>query len=93
MTPPVESTRMAALSRERAQRWAMARTLRDLRISVRRRRPISLPNVLRLLQRRLAVVGDEGDRHYAVRSLERFYREQQRQWMRRDVSIVTQTDK
>jgi len=38
-------------SQERARRRAYLRTLRDLRASVVRNRPMSLPNLLRLYQR------------------------------------------
>lgn len=40
------------LSFERAWRWCILATLRDLRHSVRRRRTISLPNTRRLFLRR-----------------------------------------
>jgi hypothetical protein len=40
------------LSPERAWRWCMLRTLRDMRLAVRRGRAISRPNARRLIQRR-----------------------------------------
>jgi hypothetical protein len=40
------------LSPQRARRWCVVRTLRDLRSSVRRGKPITLPNLLRLFDRR-----------------------------------------
>lgn len=40
------------LPMERAWRWCIAATLRDLRISIARNRVISLPNVRRLYHRR-----------------------------------------
>lgn len=42
------------LSFERAWRWCILATLRDLRHSVRRRRTISLPNTRRLFLRRFS---------------------------------------
>ena len=44
----------AGLTSERARRWALHRTLRDLRLSAARGRRISLPNLLRLYRRRTA---------------------------------------
>lgn len=41
------------VQRQRLSRVAMRRTLRDLRRSVAARRPITLPNLLRLLRRRM----------------------------------------
>ncbi len=43
----------SAMAPERARRLAMLQTVRDLRRSVARGRPMTLPNLLRLLQRRL----------------------------------------
>jgi|GEM_PF-1177121 len=40
------------LSPERAWRWCVMRTMRDMRMAARRGRPMSLPNALRLLRRR-----------------------------------------
>ena len=37
---------------DRAYRWCLARTTRDLRESIRRRRPITFPALRRLLNRR-----------------------------------------
>ena len=37
---------------DRAYRWCLARTTRDLRESIRRRRPITLPTLRRLFTRR-----------------------------------------
>jgi len=37
---------------DRAWRWCIVRTLRDLRLSIRRGRPISRPNLERLFCRR-----------------------------------------
>lgn len=45
------------LCRERAARWALFRTVRDLRLSVARGRPVSLPNLLRLYCRRTDALG------------------------------------
>jgi hypothetical protein len=47
---------------DRAWRWACVRTLRDLRISIERNRPISLPNLLRLYRRRVPDAGWEDGR-------------------------------
>lgn len=44
---------------DRAWRWCIARTLRDLRLSVRRGRPITRPNLERLFARRWASVAGE----------------------------------
>lgn len=43
------------MSAERAMRWAMLSSLRVLRQSVHHRRPMSLPNLLRLFRRRVAM--------------------------------------
>jgi hypothetical protein len=40
----------------RLRRWALLRTVHDLRISVARRRPITLPNLLRLYRRRITAL-------------------------------------
>lgn len=49
------------LTRERAERWALCRTVRDLRLSVARGRPISLPNLLRLYSRRIEAMAVCGE--------------------------------
>lgn len=45
---------MKRAGRQDVQRLAMRRTLHDLRQSIAAGRPISLPNLLRLLRRRMA---------------------------------------
>ena len=50
---PVESARVPkGLSLERAWRWCMLRTLRDVRLAAKRGRGISRSNARRLMQRR-----------------------------------------
>ena len=44
---------------DRAYRWCLARTTRDLRESIRRRRPITLPSLRRLFTRRWLHVSQE----------------------------------
>jgi hypothetical protein len=68
---------------ERVLRYAAHRTLRDLRLSIAAGRPLSLPNVLRLFQRRLssllAPVDLElaGPTRQTLRSLQQLYLEHQ----------------
>jgi hypothetical protein len=47
------SRRGRRIGRDRAIRLAFLRTLRDLRLSIAARRPMSLPNCIRLCRRRL----------------------------------------
>ena len=64
-------------SPKRASRLVLARTIRDLRRSVAQRRPMSLPNLLRLYQRRMAMLS-LSDKIGADRLiLERVYRQHQ----------------
>jgi hypothetical protein len=50
-----------ARAMERRSRWALLRTWRDLRLSLARGRPITLPNLLRLHRRRLWHAGIDPD--------------------------------
>lgn len=63
--------------RERRMRLALLRTLRDLRQSVERRRPIALPNLLRLLRRRLGEVDPAPLADAAVQRLADLYKRHQ----------------
>ena len=65
------------LGRERRTRLALVRTVRDLRQSVDRRRPIALPNLLRLLRRRLSDVDPAPLADAAVQRLANFYKRHQ----------------
>lgn len=65
---------------QRAEAWAMAVTIRELRCSSRRGRAISLPSTLRFMERRLRDAGgcDNRRRHGVLRrSLEQWYRKRQ----------------
>lgn len=63
--------------RDRRVRLALLRTVRDLRISIARRRPVTLPNLLRLLRRRLHDVDPSQSPDAAVILLNRLYRHHQ----------------
>jgi len=54
---PTEAARVPrGLPPQRAWRWCLRRTLRDVRLAAARGRPMSLPNALRLLHRRWAAI-------------------------------------
>jgi hypothetical protein len=57
-TDPDSATFRNVPSHQRALAWAYARTLRDLRLSIARGRPISLPNLTRLYARRAGELYD-----------------------------------
>ena len=71
-----EMVAFAAMPRERIRRLAFLCAIRSLRESVRRHRTISLPNLLRLFQRRCAAVGLVTDTR-GRQKLERWYRAEQ----------------
>lgn len=70
-------------STDRAWRLAYAKTIHDLRRSVAKNRPISLPNLLRLYRRRAAafsLLADPqaiGRLQQALDQMARYYRERQ----------------
>ena len=55
------------LTPQRARQWALFRTLRDLRLSVARGRPITLPNLLRLYSRRTGALAVASVDRYVLR--------------------------
>lgn len=57
----------------RSRRLAWVRTIRDLRLSVAQGRPISLPNLLRLLQRRFAELDPNFPADRPRDAMRRFY--------------------
>lgn len=72
-----EITGAKTMSDERICRWAMLATMRTLRLSLRKGRPISLPNLLRLFQRRCAERALAGNQARAHHRLESWYRQHQ----------------
>jgi hypothetical protein len=65
------------MSDERQCRWAMLYAIRSLRKSVQNGRPISLPNLMRLYQRRCAGGGTGNVQTSGFRRLKNLYRLQQ----------------
>ena len=65
------------MSDDRLCRWAMLTTMRTLQLSVRKGRPISLPNLLRLFRRRYAERGGNILHARAYRRLEGWYHQHQ----------------
>jgi hypothetical protein len=65
------------MSDERVCRWAMLTTMRTLRLSVRNGRPISLPNLLRLFQRRCGECAGSILQKRAYHRLKSSYRQRQ----------------
>ena len=61
----------------RAGKWAMLCTLRVLRESVRRNRPVSLPNLMRVYRRKMAVRRSATPADAGVTVLARLYRAEQ----------------
>jgi hypothetical protein len=64
MNPPIKPFRIITSQEQalvRARRWALLSTMRDLRHSVLRRRPITLPNLLRIYRRRCHRASGEAD--------------------------------
>lgn len=58
---PAEAARVPrGLSPERAWRWCLLRTLRDMRLAALRGRPISRSNAERLLRRRWRQIQENG---------------------------------
>jgi hypothetical protein len=72
-----ETAGATTMSDERRCRWAMLSAIRRLRQSVEKGRPISLPNVLRLFQRRCAGLNGGNVQAYGRRRIEKMYRRQQ----------------
>jgi hypothetical protein len=63
------------LNVERSAQWCLSRTLRDFRLSVSRQRTISLPNLLRLYDRRRRRMGIELRAINGHQTLRRAYRD------------------
>ncbi|MDF2435243.1 MAG: hypothetical protein JWP44_4874, partial [Mucilaginibacter sp.] len=83
-----------AMSPHRARKWALLRTLRVLRESVRRGRAASLPNLLRFYRRSLAASSAEAKSGRVVAALERLYRNEQpfraTDWRRRRIEMLAE---
>jgi hypothetical protein len=77
MTRKRRKTGVKIMTDDRLCRRALLSAMRTLRQSARKGRPISLPNLLRLFQRRCAECGGSIFQARAYQRLENWYRQRQ----------------